>query len=76
MFTISFSTKLAPPIRAPLSDDLLIISYKFFELTDPPYKKEIVLIFLFLRKLMHNFLTSKIFSNVGVLPDPIDQIGS
>ena len=48
MFTISFSTKLAPPIRAPFSDDLLIISYKFFELTDPPYKKEIVLIFFFL----------------------------
>ena len=39
MFTISFSTKLAPPIRAPLSDDLLIISYKFFELTDPPIKR-------------------------------------
>ena len=72
-----FEFKDAPPIRKPFISFIFASSFTFFGLTEPPYNILIFIDFFNLTKIyliLFKFLLNSKF--LGIIPVPIDQIGS
>ena len=72
IFCISSIFKLAPPIKVPLILSIELISLKFEEFTEPPYKIWNLSIFSFFKKEKINSDISIISSTFGIIPVPMD----